>query len=483
MKQLATIGVVVALLLGAAIYFASQRQPADVDPVTPDPTPIVDNTPTPTGQPTTTAEAKGTLTLRTSISNGYVLSGTGREMYAAIDIEALKHEGGDRPPLNVSVVIDRSGSMSGDKIEHAKAAARRLVNVLGPKDRISIVSYGSDVTVDFPSQPVTESGRMELFRAINDISVGGGTNLSGGFQRGYSEVGKWKNPEAVSRLILMSDGHANVGITNTQQLVRLSTTALQSRVSVSTIGVGLDYNEDLMTQMANQGAGNYYFVDRADTIVSIFESELKGLAGTVARNTSVVLKLGKGVRLVDLYGFPHQKSGDQVFVSLAEFASEEKKNILMKLAVDATTPGTTAVLSTSMSYDDLVLDKPSNQTLALTTNVTQKPAEAEKLVNADVVARVQQVEVAKSMQDAMDFYAEGKAGEAEKLLNDTQVQMRQARQKYKLGGAARFDAADKEMDQMKQEINAAPAASEEGRRLRKAKKARSNAIMFEKGAF
>ncbi len=478
MKQLATIGTVVLILLGAALYFGSQKKdvlvtPQPVVPVTP-----VVTSPSDPNMPVTHAAADGTLRLRTAISNGYLLQGGVHDVYAAIDVEAVKHAGGERPPVNLAVVIDRSGSMSGDKIEHAKAAARRLVNVLGDRDRVAVVSYGSDVSVDFYSQPVNDSTRASLFRAINSIAIGGGTNLSGGFQRGYSEVSKWKSPETINRVILMSDGHANIGITNHAQLTALSTNALSSKVSVSTIGVGLDYNEDLMANMANEGAGNYYFVDRSETIVAIFDKELQGLASTVARNTAIVLKLGEGVTVGEIHGFASQVSGNQVYVSLAEFASEEKKNILLKLKVDGSKLGDRPIIETSMSYDDMVNDKPGHHAQALKSVVTTDNSKLNQMVNVDVVARVQQVEVAKTMQDAMNMYDRGESEQAAQRLGEAQQQMRENRGKYDFKNSGRYDAADKEMDEMKSQIQAAPAAakSESGRRMIKSKKARSNAI-------
>ena len=478
MKQLATIGAVVLILLGAALYFGAQKKdttptPDPISTVTPDPVPVDNN------KPVISGAADGTLKLRTAISNGYLMQGGLQDVYAAIDVEAIKHQGGERPPMNVALVMDRSGSMAGDKIEHTKAAARRLVNVLGDRDRVAIISYGSDVTVDFYSQPVNDSTRMSLFRAINNIQIGGGTNLSGGFQKGFAELSKWKSQETINRVILMSDGHANVGITNPGQLVGLSTNALQSRVSVSTIGVGLDYNEDLMTNMANEGAGKYYFVDRADTIVQIFDQELRGLASTVARNTAIVIKLGDGVTVDGLHGFAHQISGNQVYVSLAEFASEEKKNILLKLKVDTAQLGDRPVIDTSMSYDDVVTGKGGHHNLALKSVVTTESSKLNELVNVDVIARVQQVEVAESMQRAMKLYDEGNAAEALNVLGGAQKQMRKRRSKYDFKNSARYDAADKEMDWLQGEIQAKPAAakSEEGRRMIKSKKSRANAIM------
>ncbi len=484
MKQLATIGVVAIVLLGAALYFSNTKTPQPPEPVPVVTNPVPTPPPTQTGpQPVVNLAADGTLSLRTAISNGYLLQGSASDVYASIDIEAIEQQGAERPPLNVALVIDRSGSMSGDKIEHAKDAARRLVNVLGERDRVAIVSYSTDVTVDFYSQPVTDSSRVALFRAINDIAIGGGTNLSGGFQRGFSEVSKWKNAEAINRVILMSDGHANVGVTRQDRLQELSRTALGSGTSVSTLGVGLDYNEDLMTAMANLGAGNYYFVDRSEAIGPIFEQELNSLAATVARNTAVVIKLGPGVSLGELHGFDYKLSGDQIYVSLAEFAAKEKKNILIKLAASGAVEGASPIITTSMSYDDLVNDKPGHHNQALRAVVTTDASKADEMVNVDVVARVQQVEVANTMEQAVDLWSSGDAAEAQNLIKQTQTTMRKRRAKYDFKKAEKYEAADKELDSMNSAFGNVAPSSPSGQHLKKSKKARSNAIYLFEDSF
>ena len=227
------------------------------------------------------------------------------------------------------------------------------------------------------------SNRQLLINSINKIQIGGGTNLSGGFKRGFNEISRWKNADAVNRVILMSDGHANIGMTSQPELVDLSKNALTTQVSVTTMGVGLDYNEDLMTKMANEGAGNYYFVDQSNQIVSYFEKELKGLASTVARNTSVVLTLEEGVELAELYGFAHQKSGNKVYISLAEFFSGQEKNVLMKLKADPGAVGEKPIYSVEMNYDDVVQDKPDHKKLALKSVTTTNQEEVDRGTNVE----------------------------------------------------------------------------------------------------
>lgn len=490
MKKFASIAAVVGLLLAAAIYYSNVKQKTQPEPKpTPD-EPVVKtdpNTPTTpksTDAPKTQAISQGTLTLKSAISHGYLSKGNANDVYATVDINAVKFNGQNRPPLNIALVIDRSGSMAGAKIEHAKNAARRLVNILNAKDRLAIVSYGSDVTVDFGSRMVSADNRAQMLRAIDGISVSGGTNLSGGYERGLSEVGRWKNGKSINRVILMSDGNANIGTTHIPELERMARNGLGSGVSLTSMGVGLDYNEDLMTRMSNQGAGNYYFIDNFQTIASVFEKELKGLKSTVARNAAVVLTLAPGVKLQNLYGFPYRQNGQQIMISLSEFYSEQSKNILLKLSVPGNMDNKRPVLDAQISYTDVVLNKPGMQANKVHAVVTSDAKKIEKSVDASVISRVQQVEVATTMQKAMKLYEDGNTAAATKTIDRVQrnIVTNQARFKSMKDNKA-FGRVYKEMDSMKKTIKAKPATSTEGRRLRKAKKARSNYIMFDAASF
>jgi len=486
MKKFVSIAVVVTLLLAAALYYGSlnkKNNPDTPDP-TPEPIPVVKQDPVNKGaQPISNATVNGTLSLSAAISQGYLADKTVSDVYATIDIDAVKYAGSKRPPLNVSIVIDRSGSMAGDKIDHAKQAARKLVDVLGDGDRVSIVSYGSDVSVDFSSRPVNAMNREHMLAAIDGISVGGGTNLSGGFERGLSEVVRWKDKTSINRVLLMSDGNANLGVTYLPELERMSREGLASGVSLSTVGMGLDYNEDLMTGMANVGAGNYYFVDNSASIVQTFETELKGLAASVARDTAPVIKLAPGVSLSELYGFPYTQNGDSVMISLAEFRSEQKKSVLMKLRVPGDTKDRRDVLGVSLSYTDLLKDNAlTNHDVALASVVTTDAAKVEESTNKHVIARVQQIEVANSMQQAMKLYEKGDTLAAQGVITKQQKRMRKARSKFGLKDKS-YDRVDAELSGLNSVLGNTSNTSAEGRRTIKAKKARSNYIMFDSDAF
>jgi len=484
MKKFASIAAVVGMLLAAALYYGNLKkgQTPDPGPDTDPITPVVTK-PTDDSGPSMKQVVPGTLVLTSAISNGYIAQSVSSDIYASVDIDAVKFQGDKRPPLNVALVIDRSGSMSGEKIVHAKQAARRLLDLLGTQDRVAIVSYSNDMTIDFASRPVDPLNREMMLNAIDNIAVAGGTNIPEGYRGGLGEVLRWKTAETINRVILLSDGNATLGMVTRPELESLARDGLKQGVSLTSMGVGLDYNENIMTGMANIGAGNYYFIYDFSAIASVFEKELKGLASTVARNTALVITLKQGVKLEQLYGFPYRQVGDKLMISLAEFTSEQYKNVLLKLQVDGNAKGARDVMDVQLSYEDVInTNKATHAQSTLVAVTTTDASKMSELVDTSVISRVQQVEIANSMQRAMDLYEQGDADKAVQTITAQQERTRRARKTYGLKGKS-FDRVDTELSNMNMDIKAAPAASTKGRRMIKAKKARSNYIMFDDSAF
>lgn len=235
-----------------------------------------------------------------------------------------------RTPLNVSLVLDRSGSMRGDKIRFAKDAAKFLVNQLNHDDYLSIVNYDNDVQVTSVSQFV--KNKEYLRQSIDKITDRGSTNLSGGMLEGYSQVKTTKKEGYVNRVLLLTDGLANAGITGQEELRRIvEKKYTEEGIALSTFGLGADYNEDLLTMLAESGRANYYFIDSPDKIPALFASELKGLLSVVAQNAIVQIDLPKGLKCEKVYGYPYEISDGKVQVRFNDIYAKDEKAILIKL--------------------------------------------------------------------------------------------------------------------------------------------------------
>ena len=192
-----------------------------------------------------------------------------------------------RAPINVALVLDRSGSMHGAPLESAKEAAGRFASFLGADDRLAVVAFDDGVETLFGPGP---AGDPAAAAAIGRLQTRGSTNLSGGWLKGMQHV-QASLVDGTNRVVLLTDGQANQGVTDLGQLVGMAAAGSAARVSTTCIGFGADFNEDLLEPMAREGGGNYWFVESNDQMAGIFESEIEGLVALAAQNVEVEVSL------------------------------------------------------------------------------------------------------------------------------------------------------------------------------------------------
>jgi len=190
-----------------------------------------------------------------------------------------------RKPLNLAIVIDRSGSMASGKLEEAVRCAEHMVNGLDAMDRVAIVSYDDSVEVEVPSTQA--SNKAMILAGLHRLYPRGMTNLHGGWLAGVEQVSAYSEGDYLSRVLLLSDGQANEGLTNVHQIAEQCRSFVEANVTTSTYGVGLHFNEHLMSEMARAGAGNAYYGQTADDLIDPFSEEFDLLRALVANNVSV----------------------------------------------------------------------------------------------------------------------------------------------------------------------------------------------------
>ncbi len=230
------------------------------------------------------------------------------ELQGASEIVADKEETKKRVPINLSVVIDRSGSMNGEKINNVKEALKSVTKMLTEEDRISIVTYSNDVSTIYESQYFDEEKFLE---AVDKVYTGGSTNLEGGLKEGLINVqGLTDNTSYINKVILLSDGLANVGVSDPKQLAKIVKEEGGGEILVSTIGVGADYDDKLMSEVAIAGNGNYYFLENPTDAERIFAQEFENTMNIIAKDMQVKFNMHDDFEVLRGIGYElDQKEG------------------------------------------------------------------------------------------------------------------------------------------------------------------------------
>jgi Ca-activated chloride channel family protein len=329
------------------------------------------------------ALAGETLRLKLESDREVVLKGRPQEVIVKIDLEAIAdRKQAHRTPLNLAVVLDRSGSMSGAKIEKAKQAAVQLVDRLGAEDYFSMIVYSDAAEVLVPAQRVEDKAALK--RKIDRITANGSTALYAGVRAGAAQISEYISSKRINRVMLLSDGLANVGPSSTRELRRLGHDLAAKGIAVTTIGVGDDYNEDLMAGLAEASDANYYYVKDTEKLGQIFAKELGELLTVAAREVRIEITCPDGVKPIGLIGRPESFANQSATVKLSQVTTGQNRYLFFRCLVTDRQP---EIARVKITYAD-ELDGGNDQTASATVRVrfTDDEVAAGKSVNYAVVA-------------------------------------------------------------------------------------------------
>ncbi len=323
----------------------------------------------------------------------------------------------ERPPVNAAIVLDKSGSMQGEKIARAREAAIMALDQLTEGDYVSVVTYDGTVRVVVPATEV--SRRYWIADAIRNIGVGGSTALFAGVSRGASEVRTYLSRHRVNRVILLSDGLANVGPSTPDELGRLGSALGTEGISVTTIGLGLGYNEDLMTKLAGYSDGNHAFVERPGDLARIFENEFQTAKNVVAKDLDIIIHCERGIRPIRVLGRDSEISGQRVRTRLNQLSSQQEKFVVLEVEIPAGDEGASQKLaSVDLSYMNLVTKKSNSLNNSVSVSYTRSEKEVKEKANKEVMkSSIEQVANEMS-KDAVRLRDQGRVQEAQKLLKE-----------------------------------------------------------------
>lgn len=350
-----------------------------------------------------------------------------QKLYLMARLVAGPAPGADRRrPLNLSLVIDRSGSMAGDKLSFTRQASQFLVQNLGVNDLLSIVLYNENVETLLPPEIIIHKDAIN--HRLNQIKAGGMTNLSGGWLQGCTHVEQNLRAEALNRVILMSDGLANRGITQAEKLIALAQQKRSTGVTTSTMGLGSDFNEDLMMAMADAGGGAFYFIESPEVAPLIFQEELRGLLSVVGQNLTVTLEPSDDITNINqLNAYNMHSDGRSISFSLGDVFGDEVKTLVLEIAIPALRQlGQRQIGMLRFSFDEVTEQGAQHHIMELPVMVNVSDRDEKGEANPAVRESVLLLQAAKARREAVAAADKGEYDRASQTLRQAASIIEQA---------------------------------------------------------
>jgi Ca-activated chloride channel family protein len=358
-----------------------------------------------------------------------------------------------RPDANVCIAIDRSGSMAGEKIDSARRGALSALRRLRDSDTVAVVAYDDVVRVMVPATRVANRGAIEA--GIAALAPGGGTALFAGVVKCAAEVRKFASPDRVNRIVLLSDGMANVGPSSPAELGALGSDLAAEGISVATVGLGLDYNEDLMVELAVRSDGSHVFVERATDLAGFLEQELGAVASVVARDVEVNVRCSAGARPLRVLGRQADIVGPNVRATLGKIYGRRQHIFIVELELDPAAAGSARPLAdVEIAFRDLGAGRTATLRRSVSARFTSERREVEARVDPRIMSELSLLNSDANVERAVKLRDQGDFAAAQQVLQDNALDLRRAEAKYK---DARVGARSQQAEQQAKSLSPKPA--------------------------
>ncbi len=350
------------------------------------------------------------------LANRTVAANEAGEILARIRIRSPQSDDDRRPRANIGLVVDTSASMEGDAIVQARAAAKTLVGGLRDGDMLSVVTFGSASEVLVPATVLDEKTRPTILAAIETMKATGTTDLAGGLSNGLAQVQSQARTGEINRIVLVSDGVPN----DESQVIGLAQNARSSGVAITALGLGLDYHETLLGQIAQASGGNFHFVESPTEVASVFAEEVLSIDRLAASGVSLTIKPGPGVTVVDVPGQAVGRNGRAVVLGLPDMAEGETLQVIVKLAVGEHHDGATVELFDGLvTYADARTGTGMQQTTFLSAKATADEAERQAGLDIEVAVAAARATTAAATLQIVALARSGQVERATQQLDET----------------------------------------------------------------
>ncbi len=414
---------------------ASEARPAGLQPR---PSPAGSQEPVAVAAPSipSTFSVPGTLRLDGRLGHAVLPGQQGSETFVLVEVGAPERAAVEgRAPVNLSIVIDRSGSMKGQRLTNAVAAARGMLSRLRPDDTVSLVAYDDQAEVLLAPTNVDRIDRLDFERALGSIRGSGHTCISCGLDLARAQLRRRSG--AINRILLLSDGVANRGLTTVAEFRLLGDVARQEQTAVASIGVDLDYDERTLFAVSQASNGNHYFVENPAGLAAVFEREAANLVGTVADRVDVEVELAAGVELLEVVARGHRREGNRVGLSFGSFNAGDDKSALLRVRV-AAGAGDRALADVRLVYRDVTLGRDAQAAGAL--GLTLDPASTRAAaLDARVEERLGRRETLDALLLANESFTRGDVAGAQRRLDEARERVGARRERSAVEPASKLD--------------------------------------------
>jgi Ca-activated chloride channel family protein len=357
----------------------------------------------------------GTLALEARLGHSRLDPARDGETFVFVSVRADAAATGKPAQRHLAIVVDRSGSMSGKRLENAIAAAQGAVRRLPNGDLVSVIEYSTTARELVPPTVLDDDNRNVIATAIDRLHAGGDTCISCALDTAFSTL--QRRSAAVNRVLLLSDGEATTGVMDVAGLRSIAARLRRQEATITTVGVDVSFNERLMAGIADETNGRHYFVESPEGLGRIFERELTGLERTVAKNARLELELTSGVTLLEVADRSYEGGGRRVSVPLGAFSAGDERTVLARVRVSSGSIGERALVTATLRYDDLARDTTAEEHGELLATLSSDGSRS--AMDPLVEERVTRSSTLTTLDEANRLFETGNAEEARKRVQSS----------------------------------------------------------------